>query len=356
MNNIAIPTMTADSTAARLSKEKLYLIYEPISDNRIELSIPFIPDTVSYSYNAEFMSQNMLGRRSPVFLYTKGSAKVYSFSIILNEDLLGSVIITKQNSRQKPKDIVDFVNYIKMLSYPIANTLNGLSFPKIYFQLGSLAGEGIVNTSIDWRKPFRDGRYITVSISFTFTVEKEIKMPELTTITQLIDGTDSIFNDEVSRIDITDDELTEMSRNLLDKGYTVNVNNFLALSNGTDVLKDLKKTAAIENFDYQAQRLATIYDAFAATPGKEKIMDLEFMKVFNTENFDYKSLYTKDNKDHKQIKNAKAAFKKYLDYYYKNINTDMTKNEYDAIINEVYLILENLQKFAEEIHGYGASN
>ena len=69
------------STTHQKELDKVYLVYNAHSNNRIEIAMPFIPDSVSYNYNANFTSQSFLGRKSPIFIYSNGSKKAYSFSI-----------------------------------------------------------------------------------------------------------------------------------------------------------------------------------------------------------------------------------------------------------------------------------
>lgn len=168
--------------------------------------MPFIPDSVSYSYNANFTSQSFLGRKSPIFIYSNGSKKAYSFSIAMSEDILDSVTIMKDGQKKKPVDLIELVDNIKMLSYPV-KTINGIvSFPQTFFQVGLLSGYGIIQTSIEWKKPFRNGHYINVSISFDITVEKDITMPKLTTIYQQVES-EGIFYDLIMRVDLSEKNL-----------------------------------------------------------------------------------------------------------------------------------------------------
>ena len=341
------------STTHQKELDKVYLVYNAHSNNRIEIAMPFIPDSVSYNYNANFTSQSFLGRKSPIFIYSNGSKKAYSFSIAMNEDILDSVTIMKDGQKKKPIDLIELVDNIKMLSYPV-KTINGIvSFPQTFFQVGLLSGYGIIQTSIEWKKPFRNGHYINVSISFDITVEKDIAMPKLTTIYQQVES-EGIFYDIIMRVDLSEEEFEERMSYLKDKGYNVSLNNLLALSNGSDLLKSVKKTAAIENFEYQQKRLNGIYETFATSQGLEAITDLEFLKEL--QNVSYDSLYTEDKRDAKQIRKAKKAFEDYLTYYYDEVNTTMTRDEYDKIIDEVYTILEDLQRYAEEVLGYGQGN
>lgn len=151
-----------------------------------------IPETVSYSYSANFQNNSVLGRFSPIYVYTSGSDETFSFAITIHEDMIDS---------KKYPTIIDFVDTIKSLSYPRYNKKNLLVFPRIYFQLGKFAGFGIVDTDITWQKPIRNGRYIVAKITFTIRLEEKVKVPSstnmITTIKGLEDDYDLIYSDKV---------------------------------------------------------------------------------------------------------------------------------------------------------------
>jgi len=332
----------------------LYFVYNPRSINAmssIEISMPFIPDTVKYSYSPNFQEQSLLGRTSPVFLYQNGSKKTYGFSIVVHEDILNEATITKGGLPQRPRTLIELVDYLKMLAYPISEN-SIIFFPQVYFQLGELAGYGIVNVSVDWKKPFRDMRYINATVSFEVTIETPVRMPTEPSVRSQQVGFESLVYDYKIRYDLTQDQAEDVVRNL-GSAYTGSVEDFIRENDFSDNVREVKRNIAIENFDYQAERIKNIYDTFKTSTGLEIISDLE---IFNTvTSLKYEDLITPDKTEAEQIKDIKDAFRTYLDYYYNNERTTMTRDEYFQVLDSVFLMLERLQEYAEEIYGYGAS-
>lgn len=338
--------------------EELYFAYNPRSNNpleRIEIEMPFIPDTVKYNYQANFQEQSVLGRLSPVFLYSSGSTKTYGFSIPVHEDILDEVKITKNGRPQKPKNVVDLVDYLKMLSYPISRIGQPVFFPQVYFMLGELAGYGIVNVSVNWAKPFFEnkGRYSNAVINFEVTIEQPVSMPTEPLVVNEETEFETLIYDYKIRFDLTDEQAREVVRGL-GAAYTGTVEDFISQNDVSDFVRNIKRDAAIESFDYQKQRIANIYQTFQTATGREFIEDLEIFKEVT--GYNYQTLVTSDKTDAEQIKKIKDNFRKYLDYYYNNENTKMTREEYFQVLDSVFLMLEELQKLAEEIQGYAASN
>jgi len=161
---------------------ELILIYDKVKEfgeSYIkEVKIGLIPDTVAYNYTPNFQSTQILGRFTPIYTYQSGSDEVYSFSLKVHEDLID---LTKY------KNIQDFVDTIKSMSYP--RERNGiLVLPRVYIQLGEIEGFGLINTSINWALPLREGRYVVADIDFSFTIETPYKSPEIYKLEKEVEG------------------------------------------------------------------------------------------------------------------------------------------------------------------------
>ena len=84
------------------------------------------------------------------------------------------------------------IDIIKGMSEP--KTLNGrLMEPLVYLQLGNqFAGKGHISTDINLNVPFRQGRYIYISISFNFTYHEDFDIANVeiidNTYTAVLDG------------------------------------------------------------------------------------------------------------------------------------------------------------------------
>ena len=170
---------------------KLYFYRLGSKDNEaIEINLDIIPQNIKYSYSSSFASQ-VLGKPSPAFLYTGGSDATYSFSIDIHEDMLPS----------EYNNIVEFVDKIKQLSYPAEREAKSQTYEEslrtVYFQIGSIAGKGSVNTSVTWQKPFRKGNYVMATIGFTIVVEHRFLGVEQKFRERLVAGTE-VYQDVLS--------------------------------------------------------------------------------------------------------------------------------------------------------------
>ena len=229
-------------------------------------------------------------------------------------------------------------------------------FPQVYFELGELAGYGIVNVSVNWQKPFRDMRYVNASLSFEITIESDAELPtepERPTSRRQEVSFESLVYEYKVNLGLTDEQAKRLV-NDLGAANTLSVEDFIAQNDISDNAKNIKRGLAESNFNYTVQRVENVFETFRTATGREVITDLE---IFNTiKDFTYEQLITPDKRGKNKIKEAKDAFKKYLDYYYNNENTSMTRDEYNQVLDSVFLMLEKLEELAEEIVGYGASS
>lgn len=326
-------------SVANKDLQKLYFIYDADSNDSIEISLDILPDTVNYSYTPGFEEQSLLGRLSPIFMYKSGSAKTYSFSIKIHQDLIN-------------EDFITFVDKIKMLSYPKKKVDNTLGLPKVYFQLGELAGYCIVQTSISWEKPYAitNGHYAMATIQFTLTVEREIVSSEINIIE--IENKAEIVYSSLTQSGLNFDQASNIAELLTAQGYDFSISDLVVMNSE---IVAAQKELAEQNYDYQIQRLQNVFTAFSKANAGELLGDIDIIRALKDSNYDYQELTTSDDSESEIIKKAKDQFESFLDDYYDQ-NKTMTREEYNLIFDEVYTILENLQTIAEEIGGYAASN
>jgi len=337
---------------------ELYFIYNARSSNaleKVEIAIDkIIPDMVKYSYRANFQEQSLLGRRSPVFLFTNNSEKSYEFGLKFHQDFLNLVKITKNGETYQPESIVDFVEELKMLSYPANSLTREITFPQIYFELGELSGYGFVKVSVNWEKPWsvQTKNYMMATINFSVTIEESVSPPtEAQTRTESVEY-DSLFYDYKISTNLTEEEAQDL-KDRLGSSYMGSVEDLISNSNVTQFALAFKESIATENYDYQVERLKNVYKLFQTSTGQELPKDLRIFLELSS--YSYEDLYTEDSTDAKAINKAKNAFRSYLDDYFEDINTRMTRDEYYEVLDNVFTTLERLQQYAEELYRYGES-
>lgn len=117
-----------------------------------------VPESMSDTYDASFSEKSIIGRSSPILVYSGGSSRGLSFTITMHEDIL-----------EGETDIRNWVEDIRAMSFPEYSTA-GLKAPRIYCRVGSqFAFWGTLNTSVTWKGPIRNNHYIMAEIVFTFT-------------------------------------------------------------------------------------------------------------------------------------------------------------------------------------------
>lgn len=134
---------------------------------RVELTLP--PESIDESYSANFNTASMQGRSTPIHGYGDGGPKTVSFTVKLHDDFIDS----------GGKDIVDIVNEIKSLSYPVYR--NRVIPPRVLVKLGSMIEMTAVCTSVgvNWQLPYgqtQSGRvsYLHADISLSFDEVRSI--------------------------------------------------------------------------------------------------------------------------------------------------------------------------------------
>jgi hypothetical protein len=346
----------------------IYFLYE-IKNKMLEIKIDdIIPDTLSYSYSPNYSGQNTLGRMSPIQIYSGGSARVYSFSLLVHEDM----IETSTNFG----NITDFVDAIKTLSYPFVNSLGETVKPSVEFYIGKISGKGIVTTDISWKKPFRNGRYIVAEISFSITVEKINPVPNLRTETtkEYVEG-NLVYNDKI----IVSEDVTDLLNNNVfeeldyyeyyEYDYykvlgnldieNITLSNLLTVRNTTNAERINNAIFLRDYFDMSRDIFSSILGV-AETSTEESLnlrssigrLDAIYYDLNN-----YIDSYSKDPlESFSSVKESldllEDRFIDYLDYYYENVDKDMTRDEYNKVKDEVIIIIDNMRDMYEAVRKY----
>lgn len=170
---------------SKLNQNSIYFIktYSHTEDI-LEIEIPVVPTGVQFSYTANFASHNILGRVTPLYQYIGGSGETLGFTVEIHEDV----------HVPKGKTLEEFIDDIKSLSYPYIKKDGGIEyFPQVKFFLGELEADVIVETSIVWQKPFRDGRYIRATINFELKVIEYMEKVEASEIVETIETLDGDY-------------------------------------------------------------------------------------------------------------------------------------------------------------------
>lgn len=317
---------------------KLYFYRLDSKGNKaIEINLDIIPQNIKYSYSSSFASQ-ALGKPSPAFLYTGGSDATYSFSIDIHEDMLPSGY----------NNIVEFVDKIKQLSYPAvkSQTAEGKylleeSLRTVYFQIGSIAGKGSVNTSVTWQKPFRKGNYVMATIGFTIVVEHRFLGVEQKYRERLVAGTE-VYQDVLSV-----EYLNQLALQTLGEGYFFDYN--------MDAVRSEIYEGLVKTYNYNLEKLINLKKAFKIVDPSGLIVDAlsdipedpSKRQVTTSTVATYSEAFKKLTRD---------KVEEYMNHYYKNINKDMLPEERDLIVKTIMILVNNLNEAAEAIYKYGASS
>ena len=342
---LAIPDSASfGSRPAETTNETIKLYFYRLGskgNKAIEINLDIIPQNIKYSYSSSFASQ-ALGKPSPAFLYTGGSDATYSFSIDIHEDMLPSGY----------NNIVEFVDKIKQLSYPAvkSQTAEGKylleeSLRTVYFQIGSIAGKGSVNTSVTWQKPFRKGNYVMATIGFTIVVEHRFLEVVQKFRKRLVAGTE-VYQDVLSV-----EYLNQLASQTLGEEYFFGYNMGAVRSK---IYEGLVKT-----YSYNLEKLINLKKAFEITDESGLIADVlsvidEDVKLDSSQRQVTNSIVATYSEAFKKLTQDKVTT--YMNHYYKNINKDMLPEEKKRIIETIMTLVNNLNEAAEAMYKYGPSS
>lgn len=339
-----------------------------------------LPETLSFSYSPKYSEQAIIGRLSPIQIYSGGSNKIYSFTVTLHEDaLLGSGYMR----------LTDIVDDIKSLSYPYYNEERMLNRPAIYFEIGEISGRGIINTAHAWKKPFRDGRYIVVDISFNVTLVEIFSAPTLVVNEKSIvyNGPTLVYYDKVKLTSSDMLKYTKQAATDVDNAY----NNYLTSNNNAfkniyfytydgyadnDAYSDFvvfgdsayEVNLGISNTIKYFEELSAVSSAVIGAMGDVNLEN-EDISTYISQLSDLSSSFTMSSlrsiigsstnsvaNKIKELETLRDAFEQLLDYYYDNVDRDMTRDEYDLILGSFEAKLEKLEDMYRTVSGYAPSN
>lgn len=309
----------------------------------VDLMFNLVPQKLNYSYSPNFSEQSILGRPSPLFLYTGGSDQTYSFSITIHEDMMTPSQLTKYSSLE------GLIDVIKSLSYPSLKDRNDpssgfeSSLRDVYFQLGSITGLGIINTSVTWKKPLRAGKYVLADISFTVTITEPFEEPAISTIST--PGNSSVDYTDLITVDYS---LSLFSSILPDYAFGYNVE---------DIHGQLFDHT-LEVFNLAATKLSDLYYAFNEADAKGELSTA--LRAFKDFKIDRSQTITKSFID---ITTYSALLNRLTDkfieeqlmHYYKNINTDMLESERIIIEDALKGLVQTLKDAEEALILYAPS-
>lgn len=125
-------------------------------NTKTKIYLPKImPLTLEDTYEASFTEQSIIGRSTPLLVYTGGSSKKLTFSLDIHEDMLPD------------GDLPAFVDKVRALSYPVYD--GGIKPPRVYCKIANqYSFWGTCNVSVTYKVPVRRGHFIMAALSFTF--------------------------------------------------------------------------------------------------------------------------------------------------------------------------------------------
>lgn len=341
----------AENSSTKL-QDKIYF-YKNVGSKPEEIIIDLIPQEITYTYTPNFQEQSTLGRLSPLYSYINGSDKKIAFSVKLHEDL-GSI-------RESYETLDGLVSKLKSLSYP---SKTGGALEDVSFHLGEITGKGIVNTSVSWEKPFRDGRYLVANISFDITVTKEYTPVSSTEITERVELPNGVYQ-EVPKLLYTTDMRDSLKHFIMDSTgseYNTAFNDLLDPTDSEEA-KEYYLAQARQSFNYKAKVLINLYDMIELRGDGEKISSYLDSYINIKQHLDmYRSKVNNESiteKGESLIKNnlnsIRSAFKKYIEDEYEN-NKDIIPEERDSMITDIEQLFDSLLESLEGARKYGANS
>lgn len=341
----------AENSSTKL-QDKIYF-YKNVGSKPEEIIIDLIPQEITYTYTPNFQEQSTLGRLSPLYSYINGSDKKIAFSVKLHEDL-GSI-------RESYETLDGLVSKLKSLSYP---STTGGALEDVSFHLGEITGKGIVNTSVSWEKPFRDGRYLVANISFDITVTKEYTPVSSTEITERVELPNGVYQ-EVPKLLYTTDMRDSLKHFIMDSTgseYDTAFNDLLDPTDSEEV-REYYLAQAKKSFDYNATILTNLYDMIELRGDKEKINSYinshltigQYLDAYSYQVNNTSITKTGESLIKKDLNSLRSAFKKYIEDEYKN-NKDIIPEEKESMITDIDQFFDSLIKSLEGVRKYGANS
>lgn len=320
------------------------------------ITIPTIPQSINYNYAPLFSEQSVLGRLTPVYKYSGGSGASLSFMVELHED-------PHVRDIDRDKTLNDLVEDIKSLSAPTIGTRGKTSnYPRVYFELGDLKAFVKVETNIEWNKPFRQGRYIMATISFTLDIVEELSRIDNSILIESVEREvrgDVVYGEQGTVY--TEDQLSyNTGRGDIGKRYGVYLNNLIITP--TRLLDG--NTTGRKMWDDTMERLDNLFgvygtqmNTYGGDPKKSSYTNL--LNQFNTLKStlgDLDSVSVSYETIQELIGSLIDNHDKFMDYYYESINKEMTRPEREQIKSTFVALLRTLETAAGGVMGYGSTN
>lgn len=120
-----------------------------------------LPDTIMEQHGASFNSMDIQSRSGPLYSYSGGSARTITIEFEVHEDYLAEF-------NGGYADIREYAANFKALTYP-EYVKTKVEPPSVLLRVGTFIRlKGVCeSSSVTWRKPIRNGRYIVADFSIT---------------------------------------------------------------------------------------------------------------------------------------------------------------------------------------------
>ena len=138
--------------------------------------LPTFPENISDGFTANWQTQDILGRTSPMAAYSSTGFRTVSFDLQLHRELVfdntnynnyvrGKSQATKNSNYSHILEIEEILTALKLACYPLyAN--NGLVSPTIYFRFGQWTCKGFLESiSYNWKPPIIDDKFMLCDVS-----------------------------------------------------------------------------------------------------------------------------------------------------------------------------------------------
>jgi hypothetical protein len=327
-----------------------------VNDTKIIEIKDIIPEEVGYSYSPNFTAEGVLGRMSPIQMYTGGSDIVYTFTLSIHEDMLENTDYTR---------IDEFVDAIKALSYPYLDKDNITRAQRAYFQLGELSGTGYIKTGVNWKKPLRNGRYIMVDLSFTITVEKVYPKPVITVAEEEVVNSVSyaVYYNKIRLSDSANDVVTELAEFI---GYDISITDFVTSDNISTSEKRSNINYTESYFDRALVKFGDMLERMSEIDPDPETLDGLKSQVSAIQEYQFGTIgsrrqsyqvFTDLDLVISGLEDLKDQMISYIeDDWYTEVNIYMTEDERIAVVQDITVTIDAMIEMYKEVYTYGKSN
>jgi hypothetical protein len=163
INTNPVQDLTASSTV-EAPKSVITIVNTTFTPPQSITFYQLCPDDLTESHQENFEPVDIKSRSNPLQAYSGSSSRSIDLSIDVHEDYL------RAYSQEIGKaDIVAFIAQLKALTYP--RYQQGVVIPpKCFVKVGDFFRMKAICTSVSvaWKKPLRDNKYISATISMSF--------------------------------------------------------------------------------------------------------------------------------------------------------------------------------------------